>query len=308
MGRPPASAARPDGGLAGAPRLAWADVEIFHAVAETGTLGAAALALGLSETTVARRLKAFETALGVGLFTRGANRLIPTEAGVAMAAEAAQAAQAIARLGASARSARAEDDTPIRITATTSISLLLTRHAAEISAAAGGVEIVIISTRDRLDLARGDAEIAIRMHHPPEDAGYFSQKVGQLTQALYVRRGVDPATAPIISSSNEGSTRIDAFVRRWAGERPIAARVGDSSARYESIRRSGAVSMAPCFIADADPDLMRLCDPPEETADAIYLVSHASSRRRPAVLAALEALRRMFRDWRGRLDGREPPR
>lgn len=301
MGQPASAPSRRDGDLA-PPN--WADIEIFHAVATSGALAVAAVALGLSETTVARRLKTFEARLGLPLFRRGANRLIPTELGLALAADAAAVAEAVGRLETRAKAARARDDAPVRITATTSISLLLTQHATRLSAAAGGVEIVILSTRERLDLARGEAEIAVRMRKPPGEPGYFGQKVGRLVQALYVRRGVDPAKAPIISVSRETSSRIEAHILAFAAGRPIAARVGDSAARYESIRSSGAVSMAPCFMADADESLVRLEPPPDATADDIFLVSHESARQRPAVLAVLDALRRLFREQRDRLEGR----
>ena len=39
--------------------------------------------------------------------------------------------------------------------------------------------------------------------------------------------------------------------------------------------------MAPCFMADADANLLRLEEPPEATADAIFLVSHEIARQRP---------------------------
>ena len=51
-------------------------------------MAVAAAQLGLSEATVARRLKGFETALGLQLFTREANRLVPTTIGLELAAEA----------------------------------------------------------------------------------------------------------------------------------------------------------------------------------------------------------------------------
>ena len=304
MGEPAASPSRRDAQVPPQTSL-WADLEIFHAVAASGSLSLAAAALELSETTVARRLKAFETRLGLPLFKRGANRLIPTQIGLALAADAAAAAEAVARFETRASAARIRDDAPVRVTATTSISLFLTQHAARLSAAAGGIEIVIISTRERLDLAQGEADIAIRMRRPPQEPGYFGQKVGRLAQAFYVRRDVDPATAPVISVSRDVSSRIEQHILAWAAGRPIAARVGDSAARYESIRSSGAVSMAPCFLADADATLLRLEPPPEATADEIFLVSHESSRQRQAVLAVLDALRALFREHRGRLEGRD---
>lgn len=299
MGQPAPSPSRRDGDLV-AP--GWDDIRIFHAIAESGSLALAADRLGLSEATIARRLKAFERELGLPLFRRGANRLIPTSAGMELAREAAGVAAAAARFASRARAARPLADAPVRVTATTSISLFLTKHAASISAAAG-VELVIISTRERLDLARGDADIALRMTRIPEEPGHFSQKVGRLVQAMYARRDVDPATAPIISVSRETSSRIDEHIRDYAAGRPIAARVGDSAARYESIRSSGTVSMAPCFMADADADLVRLQPPPERTADDIFLVTHEVSRERPGVVAVMAALRKVFRENRAKLEG-----
>lgn len=303
MGKPPPSPSRRDGDLV---VPAWDDIGIFHAIAEAGSLAMAAERLGLSEATIARRLKAFERGLGLLLFRRGANRLILTSAGTELAREAAGVAAAAARFASRACAARPRADAPVRVTATTSISLFLTRHAASISAAAAGVELVIISTRERLDLARGDADIALRMSRIPEEPGYFSQKVGRLVQAMYVRREVDPETAPIISVSRETSSRIDEHIRAYAAGRPIAARVGDSAARYESIRSSGTVSMAPCFMADADADLVRLQPPPERTADDIFLVTHEVSRQRPGVVAVTAALRKVFRENRAKLEGQLP--
>lgn len=304
MGPAASAASGRDGDLA-AP--GWDDIGIFHAIAESGSLALAAVRLGLSEATTARRLKAFERRLGLQLFRRGANRLIPTEAGAALAREAEGVASAVARFASRARAERPEASAPVRVTATTSISLFLTKHAGTISAGAGGVEIVIISTRQRLDLARGEADIAVRMSRIPQEPGHFGQKVGRLVQALYVRRDVDPARAPIISVSRETSSRIDEHILAYAAGRPIAARVGDSAARYESVRSAGAVSMVPCFMGDTDPLLRRLEPPPDLTADEIFLVTHEVSRQRPAVVAVLAALRRLFRDHRAALEGLSPP-
>jgi DNA-binding transcriptional LysR family regulator len=281
----------------------WDDIRIFHAIAVSGSLALAATQLGLSEATIARRLKTFERELGLLLFQRGANRLIPTPAGAELAREADQVAAAVQRFAGRAKAARPLADAPVRITATTSISLFLTMNATAISAAAGGVEIVILSTRERLDLARGDADIALRMRQAPTEPGYFGQKIGRLAQALYVRRDIDPTIAPIISVNPGGTSRMRKHILGWAGERPIAARVGDAAARYESVRSAGAVSMVPCFLGDADPLLIRLEPPPAGTADEIFLVSHEVSRQRAAVAAVLTALRKLFRDNRDRLDG-----
>ncbi len=304
MGKPASPPSRRDSNLAPRARQAsWDDIRIFNAIAIGGSMAVAAAQLGLSEATVARRLKALERDLGLQLFMREANRLVPTSAGSQLADEAREVDTAAHRFLARAEAARPLSNAPVRITATTSISLFLTMHATAISAASGGVEIVIISTRNRLDLARGEADIALRMTKVPEEPGHYAQKVGRLMQALYVRRDVDPDTAPIISVSRETSSRIDEYIMTYAAGRPIAARVGDSAARYESIRSAGALSMAPCFMADTDRNLRRLQPPPDQTGDDIYLVSHDVSRGRPGVIAVLAALRKLFREHQARLIG-----
>lgn len=301
MGVPASPASRRDGDLRASD---WDDIGIFHAIAVGGALAVAAARTGLSEATIARRLKAFEARLGFPLFRRAANRLILTEIGTALARDAEEVAQAVARFAGRAQAARPLAHAPVRVTATTSISLFLTMHATRISAAAGGVEIIILSTRERLDLARGEADIALRMREVPAGNGHFSQRIGRLAQALYVHRDIDPATAPIISVSRDVSARIEEHILAWAAGRPMAARVGDAAARYESVRSAGAVSMVPCFMGDLDKALLRLEPPPEKTADEIFLVSHEVARQRPAVMAVLAALRKVFRENRAKLEGR----
>jgi len=305
MGEPASPPSRRDGELASpAGQASWDDIRIFNAIAVGGSMAVAAAQLELSEATVARRLKGFETALGLQLFTREANRLVPTTVGLELAAEAALVETAARRFAIRADAARPQADAPVRITATTSISLLLTMNATAISQAAGGVEIVIISTRNRLDLARGEADIALRMTRVPGEPGHYAQKVGRLMQALYVRRDIDPATAPIISVNREPSSRIDDHIMAYAAGLPVAARAGESATRYETLRSSVELSLEPCVMGVADPSLRRLAPPPEQTGDDIFLVSHEVSRRRPGVAAVLTALRKLFKERQALLAGR----
>ena len=62
------------------PGAAWDDIRIFLAIAETGSLSAAAVALGSSQATVGRRLRALERSLGLRLAERVSNRIVLTEA------------------------------------------------------------------------------------------------------------------------------------------------------------------------------------------------------------------------------------
>jgi DNA-binding transcriptional LysR family regulator len=57
------------------------DLELFVAIADTGSLTAAARACGVTRATIARRLEALEERLGVALISRTTRDLLLTEAG-----------------------------------------------------------------------------------------------------------------------------------------------------------------------------------------------------------------------------------
>ena len=66
----------------------WDDLRFALAIAEGGSLSAAARALGVNHSTVYRRLGGLEAKLGSRLFDRDAGRLAPTAAGEELVAEA----------------------------------------------------------------------------------------------------------------------------------------------------------------------------------------------------------------------------
>ena len=59
----------------------WSDFQVFLALAHSGRTVDAANLLGVDATTVSRRLKRLETALGAALFERGREGHQLTEAG-----------------------------------------------------------------------------------------------------------------------------------------------------------------------------------------------------------------------------------
>ena len=65
-------------------RLPLTTLEIFNAIAETGSLRAAGEHLGLQPSTVSHQLKTLENQLGVSLFSRTTRSVKLTEAGRAL--------------------------------------------------------------------------------------------------------------------------------------------------------------------------------------------------------------------------------
>jgi len=76
-------------------RLDWNDVRIFLAVAEAGSLNAAAAMLGMTQPTISRRMEDLEIRLAVRLFDRSSRGATLTQAGAHMR----ELAAGMARLG-----------------------------------------------------------------------------------------------------------------------------------------------------------------------------------------------------------------
>ncbi|WP_288741060.1 LysR family transcriptional regulator [uncultured Rheinheimera sp.] len=64
--------------------LDWSDIRLFLAVAEQGTLTAAARAVGFTQPTLGRRIQSLEQSLGLKLFQRTTEGFLLTEAGLAL--------------------------------------------------------------------------------------------------------------------------------------------------------------------------------------------------------------------------------
>src|ERR687893_445448 len=100
----------------------WDDLRIFLAVVAHGSMNGAAKALGQSQPTVARRIKALEETFGLSLFQRGPNNLELTEAGHAVFEAAAPMGEAGGRRAATGgapppRPRRSGADPPPRVRA-----------------------------------------------------------------------------------------------------------------------------------------------------------------------------------------------
>lgn len=150
--------------------LAWDDFRLIDAVAATRNLPAAAARLGMDHSTVFRRLKAIEAALGQPLFERHRSGYVLTPAGEEMAA---LAARVDADITAVTRRLAGQSNAPsgeVRI-ATSDILLtkLLMPMLVAFRAAHPGIRLDVVTGNAALNLSRRDADVAVRATDDPPD-------------------------------------------------------------------------------------------------------------------------------------------
>jgi DNA-binding transcriptional LysR family regulator len=283
--------------------LNWDDLRILLAVAETGSLSAAASALRLSQPTIGRRIRALEHSLGVALVHRVSNRLELTAIGTRVIAKAdtmTAVAQAVAD---EAWLAASHQDDPLHITATGSVSLFLVDHLAELQSGIGDIPLLLTAAKERANLQRRDADIALRMRQLPVDGNLLARKLARLAFSIYATSPGPTADRLIGQSKTDRKPSQSAFFDDWAGDRPIDLRVDDVSQRYRAVCAGGA-TLLPCWLGDATPDLQRQMPPPAILQEDLYLLVHRTLKPDRRVRTVAAALQRLFKTHAARLCGR----
>ena len=294
--------------------VGWDDLRYFLAVARLGTTAAAGRMLEVDATTVARRISALERGLGTTLFERRIDgyRLIGGEALLAQAERAELAVSGFLDLGLAHR--RAVEGW-VRVTGTEVMAThLLGPAVARVREKHPAVRIEVIVEDRKLDLVRGEADVALRVGSTPAEPSLVAKRMPDSCWSVYcskdyaARRGRPTSVATIT-----GHTLI-------AGEGPLA-RVGpvswlESIGRAEDIAcrcntlgnliamtRAGAgVAALPCVVGEDDDRLLRCISPPKALRGELWLLYHESQRGKPAIRAFLDELARELRSKRPLLD------
>ena len=168
---------------------AWDHYRSFLAVADKGSLSAAARALGLTQPTLGRHIEALEASLGgAALFTRSPAGLRPTETALALRPHAEAMAMAAEAL---MRTASGETDAArgvVRVTASEIVGAeVLPAILTDFREAQPDIDVELVLSNQQQDLLRRDADIAVRMARPTQDA-LFARKLGEVRLYFHAHR------------------------------------------------------------------------------------------------------------------------
>jgi DNA-binding transcriptional LysR family regulator len=147
--------------------ISWDDARLFLAIAETGSFSGAARRLRIGQPTVSRRLAALEYAVGAMLFRRSADGAALTAAGERLVLPAKKMAEWAGELHRAAESADTSPRGLVRVTASPYACFdFLAPFAGFVARQHPGLRLEVLSTIQYLDLARGEADLALRTRPP----------------------------------------------------------------------------------------------------------------------------------------------
>lgn len=268
----------------------WGLYHYFLAVADTGSLTAAARRLGVSQPTVGRQIQALEETLGVRLFDRASSGYVLTAAGEAIVAPARiieEQALAIERRVAG-EDGRLEGR--VRISAAEGLATYwLAPRLPELKQCYPGLEIELIVGSSALDLMRRQADIVLRIGEPCSDelVGRRMGKVhfGLFAAASYLADKGTPtsldqlAEHEVIESAGAIAELAQARrVREIAGSASAGVYCDNLVTQFAALQAGVGLMALPLYMASAAPGLQRLLPEDFDLALDLWLLVHRDLR------------------------------
>ncbi len=292
--------------------LDWNDLRHALAVAQGGSLAAAARALGVNTTTVLRRLAALEQALGARLFDRGRGGYAPTEAGALVLEQVRRMADQADEIERRVLGRDRELTGPLRVTtAYVVMGYLLPQPLADFAAAYPGIEVEVVENAFLVDLARRhasdaegrvrlEADVALRMS--PQVAEHLvGRQLGRTQCRVYARRGAPglPQTVqpleqllkdlPWVAFERDATQRIyDRWLQRHVPAQQVRVRVDIFSAVAAMLSTGIGVGVLPSVMEARHPELVPVSEPIADLATPVWMLTHPDLRRTARVRAFMQ--------------------
>lgn len=275
--------------------LDWTLLQSFAAVAETGSLSAAARRLGQSQPTIGRHIKTLEQALGVELFTRVPKGLVPTEAGRGMIGPAESMREAASRLQLAAEGQDAGLAGTVRVTASTVVShFILPPIVAEIRRAHPEIQIELVPSDSSENLLFREADIALRMYRPTQldiiTAHVADQQMGLYAATGFLDRVGRPQTLDeLMALDFVGFDANDTIIRtmRGAGLEVtrdfFPVRCDDQAAYWHLVRAGCGIGGMQVPIGTAEPGVERVLPGLQLPQLPVWLAAPAALRHSPRI-------------------------
>lgn len=266
----------------------WDDIRLFLALAREGSARAAAASLAVSHTTISRRIDQLEADLGARLFDRDASGYRLTAEGETMLASALRAEDALLTAERQLQGRDAQLSGEIRLTTPDILTTkLIMSDLVSFTQQYPHIDLNIILSYDIFDIARREADIAIRFigpgRSPPEDL--VGRKLMTSSSCYYAAESYLAAHDPRDSSSGArwiGWGDEERFPQ-WVKSSPFPSvpaygKFNNALLQFEAAKEGMGMVTLPCFVGDATDSLRRIPGTEPYENYAIWLLSHPDLR------------------------------
>lgn len=282
----------------------WSDFKVLVALARGGSVAGAARELNIDHSTVSRRLAVLEDAVGARLIVRGGREFAWTAEGRAAlaAAEAMEAAVSVATR--TVRTAKLEAEGAVRVSCSPGFVPILMRMLPAVRAKHPLLDIEFSGNYNRVDLAKGEADIAIRMSLPSEP-DLIARRVLECGWCAFASRDYVAAHGLPATHEELAKHHLVLYITTMHGIAPLRwmedhrgagtqiTRVDNLEIMSQILSSGGGIGVLPYFIGDENANLVRVFREPIGSNTG-YIVYHEAVRNTVRVRATVDALVEFF--------------
>ncbi len=274
----------------------WDDLRYVLAVARERSLSGAASRLGVTRTTVGRRIRTFEEQLGVRLFDRTPDGFTATAAGADIVSVADRMEVDVHALEGRVQGRDAQLRGMLRVS---TLDFLFSGHCeafASFAAAHPSIDLTVGINDEEVSLPRREADVALRVtNRPPE--GLVGRKLARMdfavfgSRALVDRVGADARYAdfPWLGWDDRLKSGFEHWMREHApGARVVLRTDGNPMLIKRAIMAGIGVHLFPVVEAATEPSMVQIGPVLKEFSRDLWLLTLPDLRRNVRVKAFME--------------------
>lgn len=287
----------------------WNDIKVFLALVRHGSVRAAASKLGVSHSTVARRIEVLEKRLGVRLFDRISTGYAITPAGedVLAIAEGVENDLDSLERRVVGRDQRLVGN--IRLTTADFLAThLLMPHLADFTRQYPDINLEVVTTYQVLDMNKREADVALRFTRKPPEHLVGRQLATLSTTAYasveYLEQHQLGADSDACWIGYNGQARYPKWVRESDYPHlPARGHFESMLLQLDAAKAGMGIAMLPCMLGDSEPSLCRVPPGTLTPAFELWLLTHRDVRTTARLRVFTGFLSQAIIGERARLEG-----
>lgn len=285
--------------------ILWEDFKVVLALARGGSVAAAARELQVDNSTVSRRLSALEESLGAQILIRNGREFSWTASGQVAVQTAKAMETAISETVRAIAAGKEEVSGVVRVATAPSIVPELVKHVLPaLRTAHPALTVEFGGSYHRVDLARGEADLALRFAKPQEP-DFIARHATEVGWFVYASQSYLDLEGRPSAHDDLRRHRLVLYVKQMHAVSPLCwmeqyhagnqntARVDSLTLASNMVSAGGGVAVLPTFVGDRVPGLVRIF-PERIGVNSGWIVYHESMRDSARVRAVSDGLIRYF--------------
>ena len=288
----------------------WNDLNICLTVARCGSLSAAGRQLGLSHSTILRRVAALEAAMGVSLFRKHAAGYEPNSAGLKLLEAAAEMEEIVNNVGSDIGGLDKNLSGIIRFVVPDLTALMVTSAIREFQSQYPDISFEFHLTQDSEGLTSGDAHLGLVFAKEPP-SGLVGFRIGHVAFCGYANRqlveDLGESNLPWVGFAQSlRYTPVGALQNKLSQNRKIIYRASTIAFHYHAVLHGLGAGLLPCGLGDIQSSLVRVGSPVLDNSRELWILYRPEMKNNARVQAFVASLKALLRAQAATLRGNLP--